>query len=141
MKWWDAHINKLRYCSSEKFDEHNNKFGKGWPPGSNMLNVKNTPDLQTIKLIFLANLSLKKRYLKKHSNFRQGALRLTSLIIIVSIITLLISLNKITIVHVIKPSLKDRESMYGFLFLIKIFNHSTTGHGRCIRSATLGKYL
>ena len=27
MKWWDAHTKKLKYCSSTKFDEHNNIFG------------------------------------------------------------------------------------------------------------------
>ena len=27
MKWRDPHINKLKYCSSAKFDEHNSKFG------------------------------------------------------------------------------------------------------------------
>ena len=33
MKWWDQHTKKLIYCSSTKFDEHNNKLGKGWSPG------------------------------------------------------------------------------------------------------------
>ena len=29
MKWWYTHTKKLKYCSSENFDEHDNKFGKG----------------------------------------------------------------------------------------------------------------
>ena len=29
MKGWYPHTKKLKYCSYEKFDEHNNKFGKG----------------------------------------------------------------------------------------------------------------
>ena len=29
IKLWDPHTKRLKYCSSEKFDEHNNKFGKG----------------------------------------------------------------------------------------------------------------
>ena len=28
MKLWDPHTKKLKYCSSTKFDEHSNKFGK-----------------------------------------------------------------------------------------------------------------
>ena len=28
IKWWEPHTNKLKYCSSGKFDEHNNKLGK-----------------------------------------------------------------------------------------------------------------
>ena len=28
--WWDPHNNKLRYFSSDFFDENNNKFGKVW---------------------------------------------------------------------------------------------------------------
>ena len=29
MKWWDSHTKKIKYVSSTKFDEHNNKFGTG----------------------------------------------------------------------------------------------------------------
>ena len=28
MKFWGPHTKKLKYGSSEKFDEHNNKLGK-----------------------------------------------------------------------------------------------------------------
>ena len=41
---------KLNYCSSEKFDKYNNKFVKGWSPGSNLLNVTDTSSLPTIKM-------------------------------------------------------------------------------------------
>ena len=34
MKWWYPHTKKLKYCPSEKIDEHNNKSGKGWSPVS-----------------------------------------------------------------------------------------------------------
>ena len=34
MKWSDLHTNKIKYYSSSKFDEHNNKFRKGWSPSS-----------------------------------------------------------------------------------------------------------
>ena len=37
MKWWDPHTNKLKYCSSTKFDEHKNKFVKGLSPVSELM--------------------------------------------------------------------------------------------------------
>ena len=43
IKWWDPHTNKFKYCLSAKFYEHNNKLGKGWSTG---------PDLMT-GIIFL----------------------------------------------------------------------------------------
>ena len=53
MKWRDKNTKKLKYYSSAKFDEHNNKFSTGWFPDSNFLNVTYTPDIQTIKLILI----------------------------------------------------------------------------------------
>ena len=50
IKWWDLHTNKLKYCSSETFDEHHNKCGKGWSPGYEFLNGKNISALKTLKL-------------------------------------------------------------------------------------------
>ena len=41
-KWWDPHTNKLKYCSSAKFDEHNNNFGKGWSLSSELMKRTNT---------------------------------------------------------------------------------------------------
>ena len=49
IKWWDPHTNKLKYCSSVKFDEHNNKFGKGWSLGSELMLETNTSTLPTLK--------------------------------------------------------------------------------------------
>ena len=44
------HTKRLKYCSSEKFDEHNNKFGKGWSPGSELMLGKNISTLPTLKI-------------------------------------------------------------------------------------------
>ena len=37
MKWCDPHTKILKYCSSEKFDEHNSRFCKGWSLGSELM--------------------------------------------------------------------------------------------------------
>ena len=50
MKWWDPHTRKIKYFSYAKFDKNNNKFGKGWYPGSNMLKVTDISDLPTVKI-------------------------------------------------------------------------------------------
>ena len=50
LKFWDPHTKELKYCSSSKFDEHNNKFGKGWSPGSEPALVKNNSALTTLKI-------------------------------------------------------------------------------------------
>ena len=50
IKWWEPHIKKLKYFSSAKFDEHNNKFGKGWSPGSELKIGKNISTLSTLKI-------------------------------------------------------------------------------------------
>ena len=49
MKWWYPHTKRLEYCSSAEFDEHNNKFGKGWSPGSELMLGKNISTLPTLK--------------------------------------------------------------------------------------------
>ena len=41
MELWDPQSNKLKYFLSSKFDEHNNKFGKGWSPVSTLMNGTN----------------------------------------------------------------------------------------------------
>ena len=46
MKWWELHTEKLKYSSSAKFDEHNNKFGKGWSPGYEIMLGKIFPPFQ-----------------------------------------------------------------------------------------------
>ena len=50
MKWCDPHTKKLKYCSSVKFYEHNNKFGKGWSPGSELMIDTNISTLPTLKI-------------------------------------------------------------------------------------------
>ena len=45
-KWREPHTKILKYCSSAKFDEYNNKFGKGWSPGSELMLGKKSPHLQ-----------------------------------------------------------------------------------------------
>ena len=50
MKWWDPHTKKLKYCSSTKVYEHNNKFCKGWSTGSKLMLGKNTSNLPTLKI-------------------------------------------------------------------------------------------
>ena len=50
MKWWDPHTKKLKYCSSEKCDEHNNKFGKRRSTGSEIFLHTNMSTLPTLKI-------------------------------------------------------------------------------------------
>ena len=38
IKCWDLHTKKIKYCSSAKFDEYNNKFGDLWSPSSSLMN-------------------------------------------------------------------------------------------------------
>ena len=45
MKLWDPHTKKLIYCPSETFNEPNNKFGKGWSPGSELMLISDTSTL------------------------------------------------------------------------------------------------
>ena len=73
-----------------------------------MLKVKDTSYLPTIKFISLITTSLKNKYLKQQSRFCQGELRLVSLLIILDIITGIISLDKITIDHVMEHSLQHK---------------------------------
>ena len=49
MKRWDLHNKKLEYCSSGIFDKHNNKFGKGWSPGSELMIGTNIYYLTALK--------------------------------------------------------------------------------------------
>ena len=50
MKWWDPHTKKLKYCSSAKIDEHNNKLVKGWSLGSELIIGTNTSTLPTLQI-------------------------------------------------------------------------------------------
>ena len=55
MKWWYPHTKKLKYYSYTKFDEHNNKFGKGSSPGYELITGTNISTLPTLK-IYISNL-------------------------------------------------------------------------------------
>ena len=50
MKWWYPHTKKLKYCSSEKIYGHNNKFGKGWSPVSELIFGTHNSTLLTLKI-------------------------------------------------------------------------------------------
>ena len=50
MKWWDPQTKKLKYFSSAKFDERNNRSGKGCSPGSELMLVANTSSPPTLKI-------------------------------------------------------------------------------------------
>ena len=76
IKWWDPHTKKLKYFPSAKFDEHNNKFGKGRSPGSKLMIVTNTSTLPTLKLTSQIIPSSNKIYLKSMSISHQEALSL-----------------------------------------------------------------
>ena len=69
MKWWEPHTKKLKYCSSEMFDEHNNKFGKGWSPGSELMLVTNTSTLTTLKIDLSDHTLIKYDIFEVHVNF------------------------------------------------------------------------
>ena len=47
IKWWYPRTKKLKYCSYANFDEHNNKFGKGWSPGSEIMLGTNISTIPT----------------------------------------------------------------------------------------------
>ena len=50
MKWWDRHTKKLIKFSFAKFDEHKNKFGRVWSPGSELMTGKNISTHPTLKI-------------------------------------------------------------------------------------------
>ena len=50
IKLWYPHTKIPKYCSSKKFDEQNNIFGKGWSPGSELILGTNTSTLPTLKI-------------------------------------------------------------------------------------------
>ena len=76
MKWWDPHTKILKYCSSENSDEHNNKFGKVWSPGSELMIGTNISILPTLKLTSNIIPLSKIIYLKAMLNLHQQALPL-----------------------------------------------------------------
>ena len=69
MKWLDPHTKKLKYCYSGKFDEYNNKFGKVWLPGSELMLVANTSTLPTLKIDLSYHPFIKNDIFEVHVNF------------------------------------------------------------------------
>ena len=69
MKWWDPHTKKLKYGSSENFDEHKNKFGKGWSPGSELMLGTNISTLPTLKSDLSYNPFIKDYIFEGNVNF------------------------------------------------------------------------
>ena len=72
MKCWDAHTKKLKYCSFEKFDEHNNKFFKGWSPGSEITLGTYTSTLSKLKNDLSDNPFIKYDIFEVNVNFLTG---------------------------------------------------------------------
>ena len=64
MQFWGLHTKKLKYGSSDKFDEHNNKFGKWWSPSSESMIGTNISTIPTLKLISKTAPSSNMIYLK-----------------------------------------------------------------------------
>ena len=69
IKWWNPHTNRLRYCSSTKFDEHNNKFGKGWSPVSELMLGANISTLPILKIDLLDHPFIKDDIFEVNVNF------------------------------------------------------------------------
>ena len=72
IKWQDPHTKKLKYCSSAKFDEHNNKFGKRWSPGSELTIGTNTPTLPKLNIDLSDHPFIKYDVFEVHINFSPG---------------------------------------------------------------------
>ena len=76
IKLWDPHTKRLKYFSYAKFDEHNNKFDKGWSPGSELTLDKNISTLPNLKLTSQIIPLLKMIYFKAMLIFHQEAIPL-----------------------------------------------------------------
>ena len=50
MKWCYPHTKKLKYFLSETIDEHKNKVGKGWSPGTELMLGVNTSTLPKLNI-------------------------------------------------------------------------------------------
>ena len=72
MKWWDTQTKKLKCCSSAKFDEHKNKFGKGWLPGSEIMIGTNTSTLTTLNIDLSDHPFVKNDIFEVNVNFPPG---------------------------------------------------------------------
>ena len=104
IKWWDPHTKKLKYFLSAEFDEHNNKFGKGWSPGSELMTGTNISSLKKLKLI-------------SHITPLSNMVYLKSLLIYHQQLLLLVSLKntvKITTCYIYPSQQKNRSWNRGF---------------------------
>ena len=69
MKWWYQHTKKIKYCSSEKYDEHNRKNGKVWSPGYELMIYTNTSIPPTLKIELSDNNFVKYFIFEVYVNF------------------------------------------------------------------------
>ena len=68
-KFWDPHTKRLKYCLSEKIDEHNNKFGKGWSPRYELMLGTNISILPTLKIDLSNHPFIKDDIFEDNDNF------------------------------------------------------------------------
>ena len=103
---WDPPTKTLKYCSSEVFDQHNNNFGKGWSPCSELMIVGNTSILITLKFTHQIIPSSKMIYFNSMLICHKEVILLISLYNTVNIITCHICPIQPKIDHAIIPSHK-----------------------------------
>ena len=72
LKWWDPHNKKLKYFSSETFNENENKFDKVWSTGFELMPSKNTSTLKTSKINLSDHPFIKDDIFKANVNFPPG---------------------------------------------------------------------
>ena len=110
-----VHTKKLKYCSSEKLDENNNKFGKGWSPVSELVTGTNVSTITTLKLISKITPSTKIIYLKSVLISHQEVLLLASFHDTVNITTCNItpSFKKIALETILLP--QEIEFIFRYL--------------------------
>ena len=126
MKWCCPHTKRLKYFSSAKFDEHNNKFGKGWSPGSELMLGTNTSTLPILKLTSQIIPLSKMIYLKALLTFHQEALPLASPHNTAKITTCHTYLNQKITAHGIMHFQLETGIMFGSSSLLKKSQHQHT---------------
>ena len=72
LQWWDPHTKKIKYFLSANFDKHNNKFGKGWSQGSELMIGTNTYTLTTLNMYLSYHLFIKDDIFEVNVNFPPG---------------------------------------------------------------------
>ena len=111
MKWWDPHTKKLKYFLSAKFDEYNNKFGKGWSPGSQIMTRTNIYTFLTFKIDPSNHPFGNMIYLKSMLIYHQEVLLLVSMKNNVNIITSHLSPSQPKTANGIMPPQKETVLM------------------------------